>query len=66
MKFNVNLGGRTRLLACVAAAALAVNSTPASASTVITGARMLDVLTGKTVEYPAIFVDDNGRITAWR
>lgn len=31
--------------------------------TVITGARYLDVLTGKTVEHPAIFVGADGRIT---
>lgn len=44
--------------------ALAASATPASAQNrVITGARMLDVLTGKIVEYPAIFVGDDGRIT---
>ncbi|MFN3748830.1 MAG: amidohydrolase family protein [Sphingorhabdus sp.] len=48
----------------LAIAALAVQSVPALANTVITGARMLDVLTGKMVENPAIFVDDNGRITS--
>ena len=48
----------------VLAIALAASSTPASAqSTVITGARMLDVLTGKVIEYPAIFVGEDGRIT---
>ncbi|HEX4874112.1 MAG TPA: amidohydrolase family protein [Sphingorhabdus sp.] len=48
----------------LAIAALAVQSVPALANTVITGARMLDVLTGKMIENPAIFVDDNGRITS--
>lgn len=48
----------------LAIAALAVQSAPALANTVITGAHMLDVLTGKMVENPAIFVDDNGRITS--
>ncbi len=38
-------------------------NTPAQ-NTVITAARMLDVLTGKMVEYPAIFVDEKGRITS--
>lgn len=48
----------------VLAIALAVMPSPASAeNSVITGARMLDVLTGKIVEYPAIFVDEEGRIT---
>lgn len=32
--------------------------------TVITADRMIDVLTGKTVDFPAVFVDDNGRITS--
>jgi imidazolonepropionase-like amidohydrolase len=39
-------------------------TSPAAAQTVITADRMLDVLTGKMVEYPAIFVDTNGRITS--
>lgn len=48
----------------VLALALAASATPASAQNrVITGARMLDVLTGKIVEHPAIFVGDDGRIT---
>lgn len=47
-----------------ALAALAVASPASADSTVITGARMLDVLTGKSVEYPAIFVDAEGRITS--
>ncbi len=38
---------------------------PATAqNSVITGARMLDVLTGKIVEHPAIFVGEDGRITS--
>lgn len=47
----------------LAIALAAVHSAPVLANTVITGARMLDVLTGKMVENPAIFADDNGRIT---
>lgn len=35
----------------------------ATEGTVITGARMLDVLTGKMVDNPAIFVGPDGRIT---
>jgi imidazolonepropionase-like amidohydrolase len=38
-------------------------STATAQDTVITAARMLDVLTGKIVEFPAIFVDSTGRIT---
>ena len=48
----------------LAIAALSVHSAPLLANTVITGARMLDVITGKMVDYPTIFVDDNGRITS--
>ncbi len=33
-------------------------------TTVITGARMLDVLTGRMVDNPAIFVGEDGRITS--
>ncbi len=64
MKLTDNLRGKARLLATGAAAILAVQSTSALANTVITGARMLDVMTGKMVEHPAIFVDDNGRIAS--
>jgi imidazolonepropionase-like amidohydrolase len=49
------------LLAAVAAAAIAV---PASATTVVTADRMLDVARGTYVEHPAIFIDDNGRVTS--
>ena len=49
--------------ACVAAIAAALFSAPASAESVITAARMIDVETGRVVEYPAIFVADDGRIT---
>jgi imidazolonepropionase-like amidohydrolase len=49
----------------VLAIALAATTVPANAqNTVITGARMLDVLTGKVMEHPAIFVDEGGRITS--
>ena len=37
---------------------------PAAAATVVTADRMLDVSTGRYVDSPAIFVDDNGRITS--
>jgi imidazolonepropionase-like amidohydrolase len=46
----------------LAAAPVVAQETPKN--TVITGARMLDVLTGKIVENPAIFVGPDGRITS--
>ena len=49
-------------LALLAASLLV--STAAPAATVVTADRYLDVLTGKYVEYPAIFVGDDGRITS--
>ena len=64
MKLTNSMNLKTRFLACGAATIVALNSTPVMANSVITGARMLDVLTGKMVENPAIFVDDNGRITS--
>ena len=47
-------------LSCVAMA----TSHAASAETVITAAHMVDVLTGATIDHPAIFVGDDGRITS--
>jgi imidazolonepropionase-like amidohydrolase len=46
----------------LAAALLASGS--AHAASVVTADRYLDVLTGKYVDHPAIFVDDNGRIAS--
>jgi imidazolonepropionase-like amidohydrolase len=45
------------------AAALSV-AAPASAATVVTAARMLDVTTGRYVDNPAISIDDSGHITS--
>ncbi|MEQ1510238.1 MAG: amidohydrolase family protein [Sphingopyxis sp.] len=39
-------------------------ATPANAETVITAARMIDVVTGRVIDHPAIFVGDDGRITS--
>jgi imidazolonepropionase-like amidohydrolase len=50
-------------LLLAAAAALSV-VTPASAATVVTADRMLDVTNGRYVEHPAVFIDDSGRITS--
>ena len=60
MQDSVKLRSFLRLLMIGLVGTLA---SPATAQTVITAERMLDVLTGKMVEYPAIFVDNNGRIT---
>ena len=51
-----------RFALSVLAAATALS--PASATSVVTASRMLDVQTGRYVENPAIFVDDSGRITS--
>ena len=48
------------LLSAVVAAIIAA---PASAATVVTADRMLDVNTGRYVDHPAIFIGDDGRIT---
>jgi len=47
------------LLAAVAAVSIAL---PASAATIVTADRMLDVKTGRYVDHPAIVVGDDGRI----
>lgn len=47
----------------LAIALVAAAGSASAQSTVITGARMLDVLTGKMVDNPAIFVGPDGRIT---
>ena len=48
----------------LAAAAAISFVAPAAATTVVTADRMLDVATGRYVEHPAIFIDDNGFITS--
>ena len=49
------------LALCLLASASVASS--ANAATVVTAARYLDVLTGKYVDHPAIFIGDDGRIT---
>ncbi|WP_338502965.1 amidohydrolase family protein [Sphingomonas kaistensis] len=51
-------------LAFTAAAAALLTSPAAAEKVVVTADRMLDVQTGRMVDYPAIFVGDDGRITA--
>ncbi len=48
----------------LAAAAAICFAAPVAATTVVTADRMLDVATGRYVEHPAIFIDDNGIITS--
>src|SRR3954468_22920084 len=48
----------------LAAAAAISFAAPLCATTVVTADRMLDVRTGRYVDHPAIFIDDNGRITS--
>ncbi|HEU4498492.1 MAG TPA: amidohydrolase family protein [Sphingomicrobium sp.] len=45
-------------------AASLLATTSAHAASVVTADRYLDVLTGKYVDHPAIFMDDDGRITS--
>ena len=62
MQSTVNLVRKLRVLALCGAAFFA---TAANAqNTVITADKMIDVLTGKTVEYPAVFVGEDGRIAS--
>jgi imidazolonepropionase-like amidohydrolase len=66
---GVNLQANLRLLMKGCALACLAYTAPAAAqdkpqTTVITADHMIDVLTGKTVDNPAIFVDENGRITS--
>jgi imidazolonepropionase-like amidohydrolase len=65
MQSTINL---RRKLGRIGVAALAISAALSGAAhaqnTVITADKMIDVLTGKTVEYPAIFVGEDGRITS--
>jgi imidazolonepropionase-like amidohydrolase len=64
MDFSVNLGRNLRRIGFGFMAILGAISTSAAAqNTVITADRMVDVLTGKVVQYPAVFVGPDGRIT---
>jgi imidazolonepropionase-like amidohydrolase len=52
------------LLSLLPGAEAAAAQSGSTGNTVITGARMVDVLTGKVVDNPAIFVGPDGRITS--
>ena len=65
MQSRVKFGSFLRGIGLGAAALFAASAAAQAPAgqTVITAARYVDVLTGKTVEYPAIFVGPDGRIT---
>lgn len=65
MQSRVKFGSFLRGIACGSAALLSASAAAqdGTGQTVITAARYVDVLTGKTVEHPAIFVGADGRIT---
>ena len=62
MQRTVKLGRNLRVLALCGAALLAGSAH--AQTTVITADKMIDVLTGKVVEFPAVFVGPDGRITS--
>lgn len=66
MQTRVKFGSFLRGIVLGTAAALAVSAhaQDGAGQTVITAARYIDVLAGKTVDYPAIFVGADGRITS--
>src|SRR5690348_5226237 len=53
-----------RIRICWPAAAALLIAANAQAATVVTADRMLDVVNGRYVEHPAIFIDDSGRVTS--
>jgi imidazolonepropionase-like amidohydrolase len=59
---TINFRRKLRLLTLGGVAFLATGAN--AQNTVITADKMIDVLTGKTVEYPAVFVGPDGRITS--
>jgi imidazolonepropionase-like amidohydrolase len=62
MPNSVNLLKKLRVLVVSGVAIL--SATAHAQNTVITADKMIDVLTGKTVEFPAVFVGPDGRITS--
>ncbi len=65
MQSRVNLGGKLRKIGIALLVLTAGISNVAFAqNTVITADHMIDVLNGKVIDNPAIFVDENGRITS--
>lgn len=69
MQISVKFGTFLRRIAFTGAASFVAMTASAQAQdragqTVITAARYIDVLSGKTVDFPAIFVGSDGRITS--
>ena len=65
MNFTVNFGRKLgRIGISLLAISCGLSSAAMAQNTVITANKMIDVLTGKTVEYPAVFVGPDGRITS--
>ncbi|MFN0045546.1 MAG: amidohydrolase family protein [Sphingorhabdus sp.] len=62
MEMTVNFGKKARVLALCGAALFATSAN--AQNVVITADKMVDVLTGKVVEFPAIFVGEDGRISS--
>src|SRR3546814_16504438 len=67
MRFRVKFGTFLRGIVLAATASFAASGAAAqqgaaTGQTVITAAHLLDVVSGKTVDYPAIFVGSEGRI----
>jgi len=55
---------KSRIATGICAAALMFSGAAHAQNKVITADKMIDVLTGKTVEFPAVFVGADGRITS--
>lgn len=55
---------KLRIATGICAAALMFSGSVHAQSSVITAEKMIDVLTGKTVDFPAVFVGPDGRITS--
>ena len=65
MNFTVNFGRKLgRIGVSLLAISGAVSGVAMAQNTVITADKMIDVLSGKTVEFPAVFVGADGRITS--
>ena len=65
MNFTVDFGRKLgRIGISLLAISCGLSSAAMAQNTVITANKMIDVLTGKTVEYPAVFVGPDGRITS--
>ncbi|MFN3451082.1 MAG: amidohydrolase family protein [Sphingorhabdus sp.] len=62
MHLTVNFAKNLKALALISTTFCGVSAS--AQNTVITADKMIDVLTGKSVDYPAVFVGSDGRITS--